>query len=809
MTGTKTSGNCGLVACGPQITPCRQDKSLIADHKGPVQRRKLPHCLTEAWTQDIPLLICISFKGIDDHLFGELKDLFLITKDENSPDGLSLATFRGKLQGNSQRCLEDLGFYALRDAVDPLNRQDLGLLGCIQIDDGIQRVPVGNTRHKDDLVAKLDQLIGDGENDSHLDLSHAGHIDARKMKHRTAGRYSVGKEVLHLIGTKPRYEDHGAPLGGLVIRKFLERVERNENTLRLGRFGNAEGGLKDGIIDAFHRAPSSSFSLILSINYKIEISREIVLVFFVPMILQNLRYLSVYLFFLLSISVPQALAQVSGPLADPFFWNFDGEMRTVRPGGDVPIEINFDVPSKHHLYRDKMSLTLKEVPGVQEISLAPLRFSPSIHKPDPFTGKDTDVYEEGIATLETALKTPNDLPQGDLSIKLELTYQGCSNTLCYRLMRKEIVLHLRVVSSSAPIVSSKESPFEHRWFLLSLFLSFLGGLGSAFTPCVLPIIPITLAFIGVRKEGKNTAHNFVLSLFLVLSMALTYALLGIGASLLGKSLGFLYQNIYFLLFGLFLYVVFALSLFGLFEIQLPLSLRNRLAKMGGKGIGGAVVSGFTVGFLAAPCVGPLIGSLLLYVAERRNMPRGFLLLFSYGLGMGSLFLIIGTYYHHFAAKIHGGPLTVWIKRILAILLLIPAFYYGSIVYGNLKKSPTAERTADFWIRDETKGFQQAEAEEKPLFVDFYATWCLPCLEMEKRTFSNREVQNFLTSRFVPVKIDCTEETPQCKKMVERYGIVGWPTFLVLNPKGDVIEKYIGRNFSAEELIQELAKISGK
>ena len=379
-------------------------------------------------------------------------------------------------------------------------------------------------------------------------------------------------------------------------------------------------------------------------------------------------------------------------------------------------------------------------------------------------------------------------------------------------MRRELLLPVRfegTIGASVPDSSKGVIPFYDRWLVVALLLSFLGGLGSAFTPCVLPLIPITLAFIGVRREGKGVGRNFILSLFLVLSMALTYAVIGLLAAIFGKGLGFLFQNIWFLIFTIVLYIVFALSLLGLFELQLPLGVRNALAKMGGQGVWGAIVSGFTIGFLAAPCLGPLIASLLLYVAERQDLLRGFALLFFYGLGLGSIFLVVGTFYHQLASKVHGGPYMVWIKRAFAAILLIPAFYYGSIAWSHFKRERIPEsRGVTFWNLDLDQAFTKAKEEGKPLFVDFFATWCLPCLEMEAKTFSDDKVQQLLVHRFVPLKIDCTQETPQCQKMVERYSVIGWPTFLILKPTGEVIQTIVGKSLSVAEMIELLRSASG-
>ena len=512
-----------------------------------------------------------------------------------------------------------------------------------------------------------------------------------------------------------------------------------------------------------------------------------------------------HLFATLALLLSLATTPVHAAEEDPFTFDLNLGSVSAEPGQSVPIEIPFTMPAGYHLYKSKMGLTLSKGEGVR---LDPLEFSPSTLIPDPLSGEMVDVFE-GEGTIKTSLHLDPTLPRGERKITFLLLYQGCSQKICYRLMRREVTLTLQIQPKPKDEPSSSLSSPEHlkiqdHTLLIALLLSFLAGIGSALTPCVLPIIPITLAFIGVKKEGGHGGKNFLLSFFLVLSMALTYAVLGLLASLFGKSLGFLYQNFYFLIFGVVLYVALALSLLGLYELQLPLSLRNRMAKMGGQGIWGAISAGTTVGFLAAPCVGPLMASLLLYVAEQRNVLKGFSLLFSYGLGMGSFFLIIGTFFHQLSAKVHGGPFMVWIKRALALLLLIPAGYYASIASSHLKSKnpetqPTASMQKDIWQTDTQTAFTKAKTEKKLLLVDFFATWCLPCLELEATTFSDPDLKNFLSKNFVPFKVNCTEDTPQCQEMVDRFGIVGWPTLLILSPEGQVLEKIAGETISAKDL----------
>ncbi|MDO8644696.1 MAG: cytochrome c biogenesis protein CcdA, partial [bacterium] len=333
-----------------------------------------------------------------------------------------------------------------------------------------------------------------------------------------------------------------------------------------------------------------------------------------------------------------------------------------------------------------------------------------------------------------------------------------------------------------------EGGFSFEEGIVAYGLAFVGGILADFTPCVLPLIPLTLAFIGIRQGSRK--HRFLLSLILVGGMALSYATLGILASIIGLSLSFLFQNSWFLLFFSLFFILMALSMFGLFTIQLPSSLQSRLSRMGGKGYWGSLIAGVTLGILATPCVGPIIGALLLYVAQSQNIFRGFSLLLLFGLGMGIPIILTGLFYETIAPRFRGGKLGDWLKKILGLLLLIPALYYGSIAWHSIRskgnESPPLFHSNLPWLFEVEAGLEKAHTEGKPVLIDFSAAWCLPCLELEKNVFSNPAVQKSLQD-FVLIKVDCTDETDQCREAVERYQVIGWPTILFLTPEGKVLE----------------------
>ncbi|MBI4196377.1 MAG: thioredoxin family protein [Deltaproteobacteria bacterium] len=502
------------------------------------------------------------------------------------------------------------------------------------------------------------------------------------------------------------------------------------------------------------------------------------------------------------------MALPSFSFQDPFQWEYKMAPQELTPGGTVAVSINFLIPEGYYLYRDKTGLTLLEGEGA---SLSHVTYSPSHKKTDPFFGKEMDVFED-VATIHADLQRSEKIPSENGKILLLLTYQGCSQSLCYRQMRHEISVPIKgtlgkSLEESPPVDSSAIGTGKRmiqKSFFWTLLAAFIGGILTDLTPCVLPIIPLTLAFIGVRR-GQRRSRNFLLSTVLILVMAISYALLGLIGTVLGKSLGFLFQGIPFLVALSLLYLFFAIVLMGWIPFHLPVSLQTRISRWGGEGFLGAVLAGMTVGILAAPCVGPVLGSLLLYVSQSGSLVAGFTLLFAFGLGMGSLFLVAAIFYHSLAGRSWGGSLTLWSKRLLALLMILLAGYYALTAHRQIGKNGLRESSSSFWMTDPETAFLEAAKQDRPIFVDFFAEWCLPCLEMERRTFNQETFQEFLKTDFVPLKIDCTVETPTCKRMVERYQVFGWPTYLILDREGRVLQRFVGEVMGPKELTKRLQR----
>ncbi len=392
---------------------------------------------------------------------------------------------------------------------------------------------------------------------------------------------------------------------------------------------------------------------------------------------------------------------------------------------------------------------------------------------------------------------------------------------------------------------------------LAYALVFVGGVLTSLTPCVYPLIPITLSIFGARGEGVSRARGMALAATYVGGMATMYTSLGVSIALVGKSFGTFLANPWFIVPVALVFLLMSASMFGFFEMNLPPSLAERLNRVGGAGYPGAFGMGLVGGIIAAPCTGPVLASILTYVATTRSVFFGGSLLFTYALGMGVLFFALAA---TAASLPRSGPWMEAVKSVFGIVMILAALYflrnvwpllghYGDWTPGFAIKNagllllgvalggihlglhgPTSEklrkalgvalitggafgliawvvtpRPVSFsWVRGEVAALEAARRDRKPVLLDFSAEWCNPCKKMDVTVFTHEGVQREL-ARFVAGKIDMTEDSDENDQLKVRYSASTLPTIVLLDKDLKPAHRW-NREVEPEELLEELRKI---
>ena len=505
-------------------------------------------------------------------------------------------------------------------------------------------------------------------------------------------------------------------------------------------------------------------------------------------------------------------ASAGDPERDPFTVAWESNSTELDASGRGMATILIRAPEGHYLYQDKCDI---EIDQTSAVKITQVVWPKGHSKKDTFTGRIVDILE-GDQTARVDFKALPGFEGNRDSLKGFFVYQGCSSTLCFRQQRVPFTLEI-LKTGGVPLAPGGNHSFQDyesvlgRAPLLALAAAFGGGVLTDFTPCVLPLLPLILGFVGLRR-GRPLAKNLQIAAGLVLGMAVMYTGLGLVAAGIGKSLGFLFQSRFFVAFMALFFVAMALAMWGLIPLQAPSFLRHRAATWGGEGVGGAFGVGLGLGIVAAPCVGPVMAPLLLFVAKERDFLFGGALLFAYAMGMGTLIFLIAVAGGSLIERLKAGRVVVIVKVVIGLLLLVPAFYYASIVYHqwSSERAVTSMPTGSVnWMDTLAEGESLARSSKRPMVIDFYATWCLPCIEIDKRVFNDPAVSASLKD-FVTVRINCTEETPECRGAVERFDVIGWPTIVFIDHTGKVRDdlRIVGRVPPPQEFLKTLSALSG-
>jgi thioredoxin:protein disulfide reductase len=375
-------------------------------------------------------------------------------------------------------------------------------------------------------------------------------------------------------------------------------------------------------------------------------------------------------------------------------------------------------------------------------------------------------------------------------------------------------------------------------YLIVLLSVFVIGLGLNLTPCVYPVIPLTVGFFGGQAPG-NRSRVLLLALVYVLGIVAMYSTLGVAASLTGKLFGAMLQSPFVLSGIALVLVLLSLSMFGLYDIQLPTSV---LQKAGARtGVAGAFAMGLLVGVVAAPCVAPFTVGLLAFIAERQSVPVGTLFFGVLGLGLGAPYVILGAFSGSLSRLPRAGDWMDGVKKVFGLLLLAMAAYFFRLVlpkpystwllpfavivsavlvaihgFGLPRLGRAAAvvvflASAIFFFPRKTVGWQPysevaIRAPGRPAIVDFGADWCIPCLELDQRTFSDARVRKALEGRSL-YKADLTRgDSPEAFALSRKYAILGVPTVIFLDASGKEREDLRLVGFEGpEEFLKRLEK----
>ena len=537
--------------------------------------------------------------------------------------------------------------------------------------------------------------------------------------------------------------------------------------------------------------------------------------------------------------------------------------------------VNWSIAEGYYLYQEKISVKLNQEEA-SSFDVPTFSISPEDYN-DPYFGL-MKIFKKPVQAIFKASHPP--LKAEDV---VEIAYQGCTSGFCYPPEVKEIkVADLPVAqiantekTSEISTALSAQPKAEQDRLAESLFNSkyavfgfFLLGLGLAFTPCVLPMLPLLSAIVIGQNQRPNMWRAFALSFVYVQGMALTYTLLGLIVAAIGLPFQVALQHPYVMIGLSIIFVLLALSMFGVFTLQLPSSLQTKLSLLSQQqkagAFGGVFLMGMIAGLVASPCTSAPLSGALLYVAQSGDLFTGAITLYLLALGMGVPLILITLFGNKILPK--SGMWMETVKKLFGfVMLALPVFLISRILPDEwtprlwamlgtaffvwfafqMPKNGTgwvfrilflvaamiSVKPLQTWVWGENSipsavenkavshvefkkvkseaELQQALSENNKSLVmlDLYADWCVACKEFEKETFSDPSVQKAFGDMLL-LQVDMTKNSEENRALMTKYKVLGLPTILFFNRDGKEIEGSRVNGFMPPvEFLQWIKKIS--